>query len=122
MIGLLPCIHFGKIALGRIFEADLDVLLEAVGVASGKWYQLGQTLGIPDEYLTDVHTSCGTSLHCLREVLRKWLQKSFPIANWKNIIAALRSSLVGESNLACHLKEKHIPGELLIFTVYSRLT
>ena len=74
-----------------------------------KWRVIGRELGVrrvdkityPD------------STDCLREVVRRRLQRYTP-TTWGNIIVALRKA--GEPHLADNLKAKYIPGELTTTT------
>ena len=74
-----------------------------------KWRVIGRELGV--RRVDDIRYPDSTD--CLREVLRKQLQR-YPWSTWGNIIIALRKA--GEAQLADNLKAKYIPGELTTTT------
>ena len=111
--------HFCTFTLGRLREYNLDTLVEEMSSVSTKWESIGRELfdSYDHQYLTDIHTSYSTSHDCMREMIRKWLEKYAKYVGgtaWRDIIFALRST--GESQLADNLKTKYIPGELTTTT------
>ena len=79
--------------------SDLSIVQDAVLDAEAKWYEIGLQLSVPSSSLDSISTDGDSSSEKLRETLKVWL-KTAPKPTWQNIVNALRSSVVGESNLA----------------------
>ena len=74
---------------------------------ASKWYDLGLQLEIPDHELSSIESDDGLSDQCLRRVVRRLLQDVDPGNREedsrdlkRNIVAALKSDVVGEKKLA----------------------
>ena len=105
-------------------ESDLNLLTQELRPAQHKWKSIGDELcdwlysadGIRRQYSDDGDR--------LREILRKQLQHSDP-TTWRNVVDALRSPRVSESQLADQLEAKYCPSEftnnniLLYFSKYN---
>lgn len=96
------------IALGLLYESDLDVLVEDLRPVNAKWKEVGQVFEIAEKHLEALHVGDGLPDDCLREVLLLWI-KSKCSNNWIHVVGALRT--VGEDNLCHELKRKY--GKLL---------
>ena len=102
-------------------ESDLDLLTQELSGMKQKWYEIGVDLGLE---VSEIHHQYSDPNVCLRETLRAELQHSAP-TTWRNIVDALRSPDVGESQLADQLEAKYCPSEfinnniLLYFSEYS---
>lgn len=96
------------IALGLLYESDLDVLVEELRPVNTKWKEVGWVFKISEKHLEAIHKRYGLPDDCLRETLLLWL-KSKSSKNWIHVVGALRT--VGEDNLCHELKRKY--GELL---------
>ena len=107
--------------------SDLDLLKQELRPAQHKWESIGRELhpysftpysadGIRHRYSDDGDR--------LRKMLRERLQHSTP-TTWRNIVDALRSPDVRESQLADELEAKYCPSEftnnniLLYFSEYN---
>ena len=102
--------------------SDLDLLTQELRPVQHKWESIGNELlylfnadNIRHQYHDDGD--------CLRAMLKKQLQDPYP--TWRNIVDALRSPGVGESELADQLEAKYCPSEfinnniLLYFSEYN---
>ena len=104
-------------------ESDLDLLTQELSGVKQKWYEIGVELGL-DISVNDICTKYSDPAVCLVELFRKQLEV-FPTTTWRNIVDALRSPDVGESQLADQLEAKYCPSEfinsniLLYFSEYS---
>ena len=103
-------------------ESDLDLLTQELSGVKQKWYEIGVDLDIPK--MNEIRHQYSDPDVCLRETLRAELQHPTP-TTWRNIVDALRSPGVGESQLADQLEAKYCPSEfinnniLLYFSEYS---
>ena len=86
--------------------SDLSIVRDAVFDAQAKWYETGLQLGVPPFSLDSICTDAGSSSEKLREMLKVWLRTA-PKPTWQDIVNALRSSVVGESNLATTVEDKY---------------
>ena len=91
-------------------EFDLDLLIQELSGVKQKWYKIGVNLELKDE-VYDIRRHYSDPDICLREILRAELQYT-PIT-WKNIADVLRSTDVGESQLADELEAKYCPSEFI---------
>ena len=90
---------------------DLDLLTQELSGVKQKWYEIGMKLGLKDK-VNKIRTQYSDPDVCLREILQAVLQDPFP-TTWRNIVDALRSSRVRESQLADQLEAKYWPSKLI---------
>ena len=88
----------------------LDLLVRELNAAQQKWEEIGRELGMKPDTLSEIRTNYSDSGDCLRAMFHEWPER-YCIA-WKQIIAVLRSSSVGEFHLADQLEAKCYPSEL----------
>ena len=104
-------------------ESDLDLLTQELSGVKQKWYEIGVDLENKDE-VKEIHSEYSDPDVCLRETLRVELKHSDP-TTWRNIVDALRSPDVRESQVADQLEAKYCPSEftnnniLLYFSEYN---
>ena len=103
-------------------QSDLDLLTQELRPVQHKWESIGYEL--PYIYsVDDIHRQHSDDGDRLRGMLRKQLQG--PYITWRNIVDALRSPGVGQSQLADELEANHCPSEftnnniLLYFSEYN---
>ena len=89
---------------------ESDLLVQELSAAQQKWEDIGRELGVKQEKLSKIRSNYSDSGDCLREMFNEWLKRHCIV--WKQIIAVLRSSCVGEFHLADHLEAKCYPSEL----------
>ena len=102
-------------------KSDLDLLTQELSGVKQKWYEIGVDFGyrLTLDKIRRENTDPGD---CMRKILKQQLQYT---TTWRNIVDALRSPGVGESQLADQLEAKHCPSEfinnniLLYFSEYS---
>ena len=87
------------------------MVVNELNTVSGKWENLGKELGISFWTLEEIRTKCSNPADCLKALIRHWLQKD-RLLTWSDLVHALKSPTIGESDLGDHLKEKYLPGEL----------
>ena len=92
-------------------ETDLDLLTQELTAVKQKWYEIGVDLQLEDQ-VDDIRRQYSDPAVCLRETLRTELQHVTP-TTWRNIVDALRSPGVTESQLADQLEAKYCPSELI---------
>jgi len=80
-----------------------------------KWRDIGRELDVFVDGITYPDPT-----DSLREVARRWLQSTYSVTTWRDIIVALRRA--GEPKVADHLKAKYIPGELTTTTLITIFT
>ena len=103
-------------------ESDLDLLTQELSGVKQKWYEIGGELGLPSTVNNIRHQFSDQDV-CLREMVRKRLQRGS--TTWRNIVDALRSPRVKESQLADQQEAKYCPSEftnnniLLYFSEYN---
>ena len=90
-------------------ESDLDLLTRELTAVKQKWYKIGVDLELSST-VDDIHQQYSDPDVCLREKLRAELQNSAP-TTWRNIVDALRSRDVSESQLGDELEAKYCPSE-----------
>ena len=109
-------------------ESDLDLLTQELRPAQHKWESIGRELHpyIVLAYSADgIHHRYSDDGNRLREMLRERLQDLNYTTTWRNIVDALRSPDVAESQLADELEAKYCPSEftnnniLLYFSEYN---
>ena len=99
--------------LGQVIEEVLDV--------SARWYHLGLKLKVKTGTLDMIRVLFSDPKGQLLEVLKTWLTTS-ENTHWKTLIDALRSRVVGASQLADVLEKKYFvvePTEVDIGTFAS---
>ena len=103
-------------------ESDLDLLTQELTGVKQKWYEIGEGVGLPNTR-DQIRSKYSAPDFCLRELLSKRLGKGS--TTWRNIVDALRSPGVGQSQLADELEAKYCPSEfinnniLLYFSEYN---
>ena len=108
-------------------KSDLDILTQELRPAQHKWESIGDELHSFIAYSADdIRHQYSDDGDRLREMLRKQLQTlEYPTTFWRNIVDALRSPGVAESQLADQLEAKYCPSEftnnniLLYFSEYN---
>ena len=108
---------FAEITVRAVYMAQilnsftaLDLLVQELSAAQQKWEDIGRELGVEQEKLSKIRSNYSDSGDCLREMFNKCLKRHCIV--WKQIIAVLRSSCVGEFHLADQLEAKCYPSEL----------
>ena len=105
-------------------ESDLDLLTQDLSGVKQKWYEIGEELRF-SVTLDNIRIKYSDPDVCLKELLRKRLEKGRSVITWRNIVDALRSPDVGDPQLADQLEAKYCPSEftnnniLLYFSEYS---
>ena len=101
-------------------HSDLDLLTQELRPAQHKWESIGEEFGLYGEVIHHQYSDDGDSL---REMLSNQLHGD--TTTWRNIVDALRSPYVGQSQLADQLEAKYCPSEftnnnvLLHFSEYN---
>ena len=102
--------------------SDLDLLTQELTGVKQMWYEIGKDFGLTIS-VNDIRREYSDPGVFLKAMLEKQLKR---IPNtWRNIVDALRSPDVGESQLADQLEAKYCPSEfinnniLLYFSEYS---
>ena len=88
---------------------DLDLLVQEMSATQQKWEAIGRELGVEQDTLRDIRTKYSDPGNSLRAMLREKLKRHY--VTWKHIITILRTTYVGESNLAYQLETKYCPSE-----------
>ena len=86
---------------------DLSVVMEELNDTRVKWYNIGLQLRMSIGTLDAIKEQYDDFSHCLRETLKAWLKTCPSAPTWNNIVAALKSSTVGEVRLAADLEQKY---------------
>ena len=100
--------------------SDLDLLTRELTAVKQKWYEIGVDLT-----LDNIRKKYSDPDVCLKEMLKERLHPVYIPITWRNIVDALRSPGVGESQLADELEAKYCPSEftnnniLLYFSEYN---
>ena len=89
---------------------DLGCVLEGVLDAAALWYNLGLKLKVRTGKLNSIRKEFNSPEDQLREMLNAWLTTG-DNPNWKTLIDALRSRMVGASQLAAALETQYCPVE-----------
>ena len=89
---------------------DLVCVLEEILDVSADWYDLGLQFKVSIGTLKSIRAEFCSPKHQLRETLNAWLTTG-DNPNWKTLIDALRSRMVGASQLAATLEKKYCPVE-----------
>jgi len=93
-------------------ESDLDLLTQELAGVKQKWYAIGMDLQLEGK-VNEIHRQYSDPGVCLRELLTRMQQNRYTTATWRNIVDALRSRDVGESQLADRLEAKYCPSEFI---------
>ena len=93
---------------------DLQLVIQELSPAANKWRSIGAQLGLNELELKSIESNHPRQhLDCLRDVIFKWLYLSDrppeigTARRWTSLIDALRSSSVGETQLADQLTKKY---------------
>ena len=103
-------------------KSDLDLLTQELTAVKQKWYEIGVDLGL-NISVNDIRSKYSDPDVCLKVMLEKQLEV-FP-TTWRNVVDALRSPDVRESELGDQLEAKYCPSEftnnniLLYFSEYN---
>ena len=104
-------------------KSDLDLLTQELTGVKQKWYEIGVELELT---VNEIRRQYSDPDVCLREMLKERLQLYYIYhTTWRNIVDALRSPGVRESQLADQLEAKYCPSEftnnniLLYFSEYN---
>ena len=89
---------------------SVSLAAKELTAVSEKWQYIGAELGVGQFTIRDIRTKDSKSHSCLTEVFCERLR--YHTITWGDVIAVLRSSCVGEFQLADHLEAKYYPSEL----------
>ena len=89
---------------------SVSLAAKELTAVSEKWQYIGEEFGVRQSSLRDIRTKHSKSHSCLTEVFCERLR--YHTTTWGDVIAVLRSSCVGEFQLADHLEAKYYPSEL----------
>ena len=92
----------------KLIVDDLVCVMEEILDVSADWYDLGLQLKVRVGTLESIRVEFSAPRHQLRETLKVWLTTG-DNPNWKTLIDALRSRMVGASQLAAALETKYCP-------------
>ena len=93
-------------------------MLEEVLDVAADWYNLGLKLKVRTGRLNCIRAEFNTPEDQLREMLNAWLTTG-ESPSWKTLIDALRSKMVGASQLAATLETKYCPVRRSELDVYG---
>ena len=103
------CCHYTlHFASEWLEESDLDLLTQELTPAQHKWESIGDELPCPYYIAGNIRYKYSDDGDRLREMLRKQLQYTI---TWRNVVDALRSPRVRDSQLADQLEAKYCPSE-----------
>ena len=88
----------------------VHAVMKELSVVQKKWKIIGEELDVEKNTLDSISAQHFDVANCLLEVLSERVVSQ--VTSWGDIIAVLRSSCVGEFQLADHLEAKYCPGEL----------
>lgn len=88
--------------------SDLNLLVQELTEVCEKWQHIGEELGVSTFTLSNIKSSKPGDR--LKGVFGERLKHH--TTSWGDIIAVLRSSRVGEFQVADHLETKYYPSEL----------
>ena len=94
----------------KLTSDDLGCVLVEILDVSADWYDLGLQLKVRIGKLKSIWTEFSAPKHQLREMLNAWLTTG-DNPSWRTLIDALRSRMVGASQLAAVLETKYCPVE-----------
>ena len=92
----------------QLTSDDLGCVLREVLDVSADWYDLGLELKVRVGTLDNIRADFTATKHQLREMLKAWLNTG-DNPSWKTLINALRSPVVGASQMAGALEIKYCP-------------
>ena len=84
---------------------DFCDLVVSLSPKAAKWDSIGLLLGLSADELETIRANHDTVEQRLRKVLQKWHDRT-PHPTWEEVIAALKSPLVGDPALAEKLESK----------------
>ena len=88
--------------------SSLKVLLNALHPVRASWYKIGLELDIPHTELDCFERMYSDPTDLMCEMLKCWLKTAVdPHPTWEAIVAALRSPIVNEKNIAEQLESKY---------------
>ena len=88
-------------------KPTLKELIRELRQKAADWEDIGIELDIDDGDLQTIKSNnVGNSSSCLRDMLRKWLTKTFPEPSWIAIVEAIEH--LGDEELATKIKSKYI--------------
>ena len=88
----------------------MSAVIKEPSVLHKKWRIIGEVLGVRKNTLDSISAQHSDVANCLLEVLSH--RVSNQATTWGDITAVLRSSCVGEFQLADQLEAKYCPSEL----------
>ena len=94
----------------KLILDDLGCVLEEVLDVAAQWYNVGLKLKVRTGRLNSIRAEFNTPEDQLREMLNTWLTTG-DSPSWKTLIDALRSKMVGASQLAAALETQYCPVE-----------
>ena len=89
----------------------MSLVAQELTAVREKWQYIGEELGVGQCLLWDIRNKHCDPGDCLREVLSERFKSC--ATTWGDIIAALRSSHIGDFQLADNLEAKYYPDESL---------
>ena len=93
-------------SVATLNEGSLWVVFYSLIKIHDKWRGIGLGLNLQPSQLGAIGKTSSNSLECLYKVVMEWLNRSNPLPTWDALVAVLRTSLVGENELANTLHEK----------------
>ena len=102
-------VYFFDLSGNKLTLDDLVCVMEEILDVSADWYDLGLQLKVSIGTLKSIRAEFCSPKHQLCETLNAWLTTG-DNPSWKTLIDALRSRMVGASQLAATL-EKYCPVE-----------
>ena len=96
-----------QLAGQQLSDIDLPVVMEELNKVCVKWYDIGMMLRVRLDRLDAIKEQYSNPPYCLRETLKLWLKTYPSLPTWSNIVDALRSSTVDETQLAADLEQKY---------------
>ena len=87
--------------------SDLPALMVETATVQAQWSQLGEAFGIKSSILEKMPFDQSlTELRLLYELLRYWILEVG--GSWGSLVGALKSSYVGQMDLAAKLEDKYL--------------
>ena len=88
-------------------KPELKKLMRELKTKAANWEDIGVELEVDDGDLKQIKSdNPSDSKSCLRELLRKWLQRVDPQPSWKDIVEAVSEGL-GDEELASRIRSKY---------------
>ena len=88
---------------------ECDLLVQELSAAQQKWEDIGRELGVKPDSLSMIRANYSDSGDYLRVMLSKWLERH--CITWKGIVTILRTSDVGEHQMAEQLETRYCLSE-----------